>query len=198
MPVPLNHSLRTHNKTEEVLLWPLQSVFGSHTVAASSLALPGGASDPGRDTGDNTLLFDGAGATELITGVMQLPASWEEGSLVYPYLSWCKTTSASGTLMWQFSYVWGDIGATFGALSSPVSGTLFSSDSNTANKYAVTTFGSIDGVGKKIGSIIKWQLQRVSGDAGDTYGADAKMLSLSFGMLNDSTGSAQNFFKNQG
>lgn len=161
---------------------------------ATGLNPPGAVSDPGRDNTDGCFVFDAA-STELITGVAQMPHAWKEGSVIRPHIHWAKTTSATGAVVWQFEYAWANLGEVSPTLSTPITGTLMVSDGNTVNKHALTSFGSISGVGKKVSSILKWRLTRVGGDGGDTYGADAKLLEFDIHYQVDSSGSTTEYVK---
>jgi hypothetical protein len=177
-------------------MWPLQSLYDDLRFPAQGINPPGPIGAPDRDPDDGTLLFDSS-TEELVAGVAQMPHTWEEGSIIEPHVHWCKTTSAAGGVVWQLEYAWANVGSVIPAFSAVIPGTTVVSNGDTANLHAITTFGEISGLGKKISSILLWRVRRAPTDGGDTYGADAKLLEFDIHYRIDAFGSAQRYIKNQ-
>lgn len=155
---------------------------------------PGQVNDPDIDI-DGTLLFD-EGRTELIAGIAQMPHTWVEGTAIKPHIHWMKTTSAAGDVVWQFAYRIADPGDVFPAFSDWITATPAPvSPGDVADTHGISSFGSLDMTGFKISCIIIWKLQRVGGDEGDTYGADAKLLEFDIHYRNHNYGSRQEYIK---
>lgn len=158
---------------------------------AQAINPAGAASAPSVDdtTYPGTLLFSSI-ATNVIAGVAQMPHAWSRGTAVRPHIHWMKTTSAAGGVVWQFSYAVVDIGGTAGAYSDFAGGTTVVSDGNTANKHALTTFADIDLAGNGESCMILWKIQRKHDDAGDDYGADARLLEFDIHYRTNKRGTA--------
>lgn len=156
---------------------------------ATTVNPPGTASDPGVDTTYGWLLFD-ASSTEVIFLIAQLPHGWEEGTTLKPHVHWCKTTSATGNVVWQLDYRWSPIGETMdGSWTTLSDYTPDVSDSDTAYHHALTGLGDISGTGKQISDCLIMKLSRIGGDGNDTYGADAAMIEFDIHIQLDSFGS---------
>lgn len=152
----------------------------------------GGAQPPAVDTADpfaGTLLFE-ASATNIITGVAQMPHTWKEGSAIEPHIHWCPTSNGAGDVAWRFSYQVANRQATFpGSLTS--AGIVVDAADGTTNKHQFHDFPTIDMTGKTISAMIVWKLERVGGDLSDTYAGNARFLELDFHYQKDSEGSRQ-------
>jgi hypothetical protein len=61
--------------------------------------------------------------------------------------------------------------------------------------HLITSFGTIDGTGKTISSILVCRLYRLPADAADTYTGAAGLLSFDFHIENDSLGSETEYGK---
>ena len=126
-----------------------------------------------------TLLFSHT-AVNLVSGVVQIPHETKFDELK-PHIHWAKSTSASGGVVWEFTYrVIGNVGGTAGDWTSADNGTLAVPHSDTANKHALTAFDAIDISGLRPSAMIAWRLYRKPGDELDTYGAAARLFELDF------------------
>ena len=161
---------------------------------ATAINPPGAASDPNRDTGDGTLLFD-AGGTELVFVLMQLPHSYKEGTDVSPHIHWCKTTSAGGNVIWQMRYRVYRIGEVAEAWSTLTTASVLTADADTAELHAMAEWEDVSGTLLGISDTIIFQVQRTGGAGADTYGADARLLEFDIHYQADSSGSAAEFTK---
>ena len=165
---------------------------------ASGINPAGAPSPPNVDTvNGGTLLFPDTGA-HIIGFVAQLPHTWREGTTLHPHCHWQKTTSASGNVMWRFSYKWAPINAVMDAaftVSSATTTVAGTPDTNTADKHLITAFTSISATGKKISDMLVCTLERVGSDGTDTYGANARLLEIDIHYQVDSFGSDAEFVK---
>jgi hypothetical protein len=164
---------------------------------AAGINPPGAAADATRDTEDGCLTFS-ATLTNTIAIQALMPHDWDDCTPVVPHIHWTKTTAASGNVVWEFKYKIADAGEAFPAdwttlmASSPVPGTT---DTNTADKHLITSFGPVPVLCGIVAPMIKILVSRRGGDAADTYGAVAKMLEFDIHYLRDSVGSGGEFTK---
>lgn len=152
---------------------------------------------PDFDATNGVWLFD-ATNTELVYQQAQMPHSWAEGTTLMPHVHWQKTTSASGNVMWRFSYKWAPIGEVMDAAFTDVDSTEVvpaTPDNDTADEHLITTFGSLDATGKSMSDMLLLKIARIGGDAADTYGADARLLEVDIHYQIDSFGSNQEYTK---
>ena len=173
-----------------------QTLFDDLRFPASAINPPGAASDPDYDTGSGGWLFD-AGTTEVLYVIGQLPHRYKEGSTLYPHVHWEKTTSASGDVMWRLRYNWSRIGEVRTSLTT-ISGTSVvaaTPDTDEADKHLITAFPDISGTSSQISDMLVMRLERVGGNASDTYGADARMIEFDIHYELDPGGSRQEFIK---
>lgn len=179
MPQPDNRRYPSINRWDDL------------SVPANSIRAPG-IQDPGFDTDYCAWLFDGNATTEVLLFSFQLPHSWKEGTPISPHVHWAKSTSASGNVRWILDYKWGPLNSVMDSswtqltVSSPVADTT---DTNTAYKTLLSTFGEITTTDKKISDQFICKLSRNPAHADDTYGADALMLFFDIHIKHDSIGS---------
>jgi len=135
------------------------------------------------DTFPGTLLFSNT-TDNIICGVAQLPHEmfFGDGAVIKPHIHWSKTTSATGVVIWEFTYRWiGNVGDAAEAWSTADNGTLAVDHGDTADTHALTAFTSISLSGRRASAMLAFRLYRRSGtDANDTYGANARLLELDF------------------
>jgi hypothetical protein len=164
---------------------------------ASAINPPGAVSDPDIDTTIGGLLFAASG-TEIVYLQMQFPHTWAEETYIVPHVHWQKTTSAAGDVMWQLEYRWAPINEVMDAAwttltaSNAVDGTT---DTDEANKHLITSFGRVETAGKQVSDMLIIRLARLGDDAGDTYGADARLLEFDIHYQVNSLGSDYEFVK---
>ena len=162
-----------------------QLVFHSQSVVVK------GSSDPGRDTTTGLLEFD-AGSTEGIAGVAMVPRQWKEGSSISPVVHWSKTTSASGTVLWQWRYRYADMGLDVSSWSEWLDGIEIKNAGQVAERHARSDLPDFT-ISAETGAVIHWGLRRLGGS--DTYGADAQLYALSLNLKLDRVGSTTEFAK---
>lgn len=163
---------------------PYQSlVFHSQQIVAGAT--------PGRDSSTGLLEFDGS-TTETISGVAQLPRGWKEGSVVSPVVHWGKTTSASGTVLWEWRYRFHDLQRDISSWSSWLQGVLENDDGDTAQRHARTDLPDFT-LSASTAVMLHWQLRRVGGS--DTYAADAELYAFALNFAIDRIASTTEFTK---
>lgn len=176
-------------------LWGGPVAWDDLRFPATVINPQGGASDPDRNTNTGLLLFD-SGVTELVFLAAQLPHQYKEGSDLSPHVHWMKTTSATGSVYWQLEYKWVRIGEVMDASWTTIASyTPTVSDSDTANKHAITPFSSISGTNTQISDMLIMKLSRIGGDTNDTYGDDAELLEFDIHYEIDHYGSIGAFDK---
>ena len=162
-----------------------QLVFHSQSVVVK------GSSDPGRDTTTGLLEFDSS-STEEIAGVAMVPRQWKEGSSISPVVHWSKTTSASGTVLWQWRYRYADMGLDVSSWSEWLDGIEIKNAGQVAERHARSDLPDFT-ISAETGAVIHWGLRRLGGS--DTYGADAQLYALSLNLKLDRVGSTTEFAK---
>lgn len=136
--------------------------------------------------------FDGVATTEALHGSAEMLHGWIEGTPIRPHIHWMATTAAAGDVKWQLTYNWAnnnelDLTETTLTVTAAASGTAW--------QRQVSSFGEIDGTGKKIGSQIYFRIFRNPTDAADTYGADAVLETVGIHYEKNSIGSQQEYTK---
>lgn len=155
---------------------------------AQAINPPGAVTDPSRDTTDGTLLF-ASGFDSVIAVVAQMPHDWAVGTSVTPHIHWCKTTSAVGTVKWQYRYRVANLGSVFSAWSAWVNiETVEYSHGDTADQHALYTATPLSMTGKLASCVILFNVMRQSFGGTDTYGADAKFIEFDMHYLRGSAG----------
>lgn len=155
--------------------------------AATAINPPGLASDPDFDTDNGGWLFD-ASATELLFIIDQITHAWVAGTELHPHVHWEKSTSAAGAVLWQLDWQisvpgqartgWATLSSSTPALNSDVEDTQM-----------ITPLGTLLIPTGTVSSILIAKLSRIGGDAADTYGADARLLSFDYHIQKDDLGS---------
>lgn len=158
------------------LRFPASSINPAGQEAAASL-------ETNVDTFPGTLLFSNT-TDSIICGVAQLPHEIYLGdnAELRPHIHWSKTSSASGVVIWEFTYRWiGNVGEDAEAWSAADNGTNAVGDADTADRHALTAFSAIPLTGKRESAMLAFRLYRRAGtDANDTYGANARLFELDF------------------
>ena len=176
---------------------PFESKWNDVVTSFVGFNPPGGALDaPDVSADDGTLLFDDTDV-EVAALFVQMPHSWEVGTVIRPHVHWKKTTDAAGDVAWKLEYkvanAGGDFAATYtdlGTFTDTAEGTV---DNDTAARHLITGFGEIDMTGYTESCVLIFKLSRVGTDAGDTYAADAAALSFDVHYLVDSLGSTAEY-----
>jgi hypothetical protein len=139
--------------------------------------------------------FDGTANTEHLFGLCEMQHDYKEGSNIELHLHWIPTVAplSQKVVKWQIYYNWANKTDTFssGTLVSNT-GTVETTD-QWVHKY--TSIATITGTGKKVGSVIAFQLFRNPTDNSDTYESDAGVLSVGIHYECDTCGSRQPLIK---
>lgn len=138
--------------------------------------------------------------TNEVVFTVQLPHDYKQGSAVYPHIHWSSTTApALQRVRWVMEYQWSNHTELFSATTTTsVSGYEVVGGSSTnlaAYRHNITPFGSIDGTGKTISSIIICRLYRDGSHTNDNFTNTAALFSVDFHYQVDSFGSHTEFSK---
>lgn len=164
-------------------------------VSGSSITRAG-ANDPTvRIFVGNTVIYGFSASTmnEVFFSV-QLTHKWKEGSTIEPHIHWSPLTSpvSSQNVVWKFEYTWANATVAFPAVATL---TATAATGTFGNKHLVNTFGTIDGAGKTISSIMMCRLYRDAANAADTYTGEAGLLSFDIHIEQDTLGSDTEYGK---
>ncbi len=171
------YGLRYLNAVRDWIDYPLWDDLRS---SASTINPPGAASDPDRESSTGALLFAASG-TELVYIAQKMSHGWVPGSSLYPHVHWTKTSSAVGDVSWRLRYdiaqgggIFNGAWTTLSEVTETVAGTP---DNDTDWEHLITTFGELDMTGyEDTSTMLLFELARIGGAVGDTYGADARLL----------------------
>lgn len=173
--------------------------LGWEDLRAPASTLKVGSTAPSTNTTYGWLEF-AHNADAFVFTQMQLPHSWNIGSVLHPHVHWCKTTSASGEVEWQLEYRWigiGDVMDNSWTTLSAMTTADAASDGDTQYQQAITPLGQIATTGKSISDMLICKLTRLgtSYSGSDHYGAAAALLEFDMHYRIDSFGSSQEFIK---
>ena len=118
----------------------------------------------------------------------QLPHTWAEGTQIEPHIHYFRPDSDTGTVVWGLEFSWCNMGETF-----PDTRVVYSNDSKAAvspGTQVYSSFGMIDGSGKRISSMLVCRVFRAADDPRDTYPHEVGLLEIDFHILNSSLGSS--------
>jgi len=131
--------------------------------------------------------FDGAGGpAEMVYGGQEILHDYMEGTDLSVHIHWLPVNTGTGTVRWYFEYSIKNVDEVF---SAPT--TIYGEEEagGTAWMHHLTSIGTIDGTGIKVGAHIMFRIYRDSGD--DTYGSDAVLMSAGLHYKINSLGSRQ-------
>lgn len=116
----------------------------------------------------------------------QLPHTWLEGTGIEAHIHYIRPTSDTGTVVWGLEYTWSNMGDEFSETK-----TIYTIDGEmeTAFKHIYSSFGFINGEGKKLSSMLICRIFRDAENPLDTYNDDAGLLEIDFHIRNNSLGS---------
>ena len=140
----------------------------------TAIPLQGSLGDPDRDT-DGTLLFD-ATAVEQIAQIYQLAHGVNLNQAAKPHLHWRKTTAATGDVVWQMRYQSWTIGTEPSAWSSWLARDG-RSETVASDLREIIDYWEVDISALADSAHIGCQFRRLATDTGDTYAADARLIS---------------------
>lgn len=148
---------------------------------------PPGVSDPAWDSTQGAWSFTGAAANNVLHGSFMVPHSYKEGTnvKVLARVHW-TSAAANQKVKWNLLYKWHNLSATISstwvtAVANPVL-------SQTVNVNVRHEF-SLSGGSMKMGSELKFQLQRAATDASDSYGDQVFLDALGLQFATDKPGS---------
>jgi hypothetical protein len=132
--------------------------------------------------------------------VAQLPHSWKEGTTIYPHIHWIPSENgAAGPTVprWGLEYAWLNIGDTFSSYTTIYGTTTSTSEVLVLNKQYLTPLGSggIDGLGKRISSMLICRIFRDGDNAADNFAGYAGALEVDFHYEVNTMGSREVFVK---
>jgi len=139
----------------------------------------------GADTGIYTYGF---AVGEKVSGVIEIPHSYKEGSDLSFHVHWQGDAAPTGTdkVKWQLTYVVQANGATLDAATT----ITIETDIDTQYKLYTSTFAAITGTNFGMGDQVHFTLERIAASA-DEYGGDAKIKTVGFHFEKDTVGSRQ-------
>jgi hypothetical protein len=154
----------------------------------------------GTTAGPQIYYFRNNDGLEAMSFTVQLPHSWKEGSRIYPHLHWTPKQALSGNIEWNFDYTWANYNSEKREAFPPIkTNTVLSTGPFEANTHDITVLTKnnegIDGIGKKVSSVLICRIWRYSNDVDDTYNGDAGALFLDFHIQVDGFGSRQEYVK---
>ncbi len=154
------------------------------------------------EPGSGFYLFSGS-VDNSVYGSIHLPASLDLNGDYIPAVKWTKTSSAAGDVVWQLeSRVVrpGEVLGSYGSAQFATESENFKND-DTDSKYAISLFPTkdidegVEDVNQSEGEIVSFILSRQPGDAGDTYGANARLLAFGLYVQVDTLGSEEPLIK---
>lgn len=167
---------------------------------ATSARIPSAGGTPGYaefPAGSTTFAyFFDAGNDECLQFALQLPHTYKVGTDVSCHAHWTPTSTNAGSVCWQLSHTFQEIGGTFTGAS-----TIRAEQAGGGVAYAhqVAEFPDIVDAGMGISGIMVATLCRDADDSGctsnDTYDADAVLLAFDCHIQNDTPGSWAEFTK---
>ena len=135
---------------------------------------------------DATLRFNNNNSNE-ITGSLNLPLTWKEGSNISVDVNLLMSTNGSNSYTyWRFSYKWTNLNSIIDTNFTEIYKLI---DVNYLDKYHfkenICTFS---GENKLIGSVLAWKLARLGKDSNDTYNQNIKLYSMTLNLEIDKLG----------
>ena len=142
------------------------------------------------DPTDGTLVF-ATNKDQIIACQVQLPHDWRAGSSLWPHVHYMKTTSAAGTVKWDYRHRIANRGDVFSAWSAWINmDTVEHSDGDTEDQHAMVGAPALTMVGKTASCIILVNVRRNSAGGADSYGAAAKLLEFDLHYQRNGPGTA--------
>ncbi len=134
-----------------------------------------------------TYYFDSKVTQELFF-TAQLPHTWAEGTEIEPHVHYYRPDSDTGTVVWGLEFTWCNMAEVY-----PDTRVIYAHDMKAAvspNTQVYSSFGMVDGKGKKISSMLVCRIFRAADDPRDTYEHEVGLLEVDFHILNSSLGSS--------
>jgi hypothetical protein len=174
-------------------------VWDDIRVAANSVRLPGGPTDPafsqfrddgGVSTGVFTFFF-AAGALNEVHFTVQIPHKYKLLTPLYPHVHWSPTNTNTGFVRWGLEYTIQCIGSVF-----PLTSTLTVDDPGNGvdREHQIVSFDTISGATiSTVSCMLDCRLYRDA--TNDDYNSNAAFLEFDIHYQIDSTGSDREFVK---
>lgn len=138
--------------------------------------------------------FDGNVTLEQVYGGGEMLHDYKEGTDISFHVHWMPTTNTAGDVKWNLEYSWYNA-ETDAEIPAPQTISVVQSSGGDDWKAHVIEFPTISGIGKKIGSHLKFRFYRNPSDGADTYPDDAVLDSIGVHYQVDSDGSRQLYIK---
>jgi hypothetical protein len=165
-------------------------IYTYEDIAMGLQAAPNAASAPALGAWNGGTIqgyvFAGSGSAEQLFGTCEYNHSYAEGADIYPHIHWAPTTTNTGNIKWNLTYVWHDMDT---GPSAEATISVVQAASGTAYRMTKSEFPAITGTGKHIGSQIVFRIWRNSADAADTFTGGAFVQTFGIHALIDSSGS---------
>lgn len=136
----------------------------------------------------NGLEFVGAATMKEISGRIQLPHSYKEGSDIVLHLHWGhKNAGATANVVWNIEWWWANVNGTGSVTTSVTSGIACASTD--ANKHLIADVVTAAGSGFTVSSLVMARIFRDPTLAADTYTDSVWLLDADAHVIYDSLGS---------
>lgn len=139
----------------------------------------------GTDTGIYVLGF---GIGDIVSGAIEIPHSYKEGSDIVPHIHWQGNDAPSGTdyVKWELTYTVSQHEATLDAATTITIETAY----DTQYEQVISAFAAITGTNFNMGDQFIFSLERVAA-AGDAYSGNALVMTVGLHFEKDTVGSRQ-------
>ena len=131
--------------------------------------------------------FDGNATTEQVFASLELDHDWAEGTILYPHVHWCTSTTNAGDVQWSMDYILCADDAVAGAA---VTTTVTQTSPGVAWTQKRADFTpTITTTGYKIDTQLSIRLYRNPGN--DSYPDDAGLITFGLHVILNTLGSSQ-------
>jgi hypothetical protein len=115
---------------------------------------------------------------QIVYFTIQLPHNWKEGTSLEPHIHWTAEDGTAGNIVWLLTYAWVNIEDIMPVYSEVIA---VGSTGEGYGKHIVTNFGLINGIDKKVSSMLVCSVKRNSSNILDTYnGKSAYFMEIDF------------------
>ena len=124
--------------------------------------------------------------------IAQLPHRYTVGTDIEAHIHWSPSTTNTGNVRWKLTYRTATIN---GTISAAAYKWVVDAADGTAFKHQLAAFGTIDGSGLGISSMIIGRVARTGDIAADSYTGSAYGLEIDFHFQIDRPGSGEEYIK---
>lgn len=117
---------------------------------------------------------------------LQLPHAYKEGTDVCIHIHWTPETNGAGTVIWQFTYSWGN---EFGGFPAPITRQVTATIDGQIDQHLHSEICPISGVGKEFCSVMICSIKRLSDT--DTFTDSALLIIIDLHYLVGGPGSLE-------